>query len=116
MSQVDDGQAASITGGKADAAAVGAGGTTAPGAHKATVETFVSGTARQIAATDAEVYIAVTTSAALKVEIGPTSGVATTIMPSQSAALGVITVQVPGGWYMKLTGTVADFTVTSVLK
>lgn len=82
----------------------------------AKVETVVSGTAKQISTKrDAMVYVNITTSAALKVEMGPTSSVAVTVSASQSSALGVISFRVPAGWYIKCTGTVTNYTVTSVL-
>jgi len=81
------------------------------------VETVVSGTALQIDSDrNADVYINITTSAALKVEMGPTSACAITVSASQSSALGVISLFVPAGWYIKCTGTVTNYTVTSVLR
>lgn len=106
-----------VTNGKADLAAVGGGGVTGPGSRTAVVETPTSGTAFQPAGgRSCDLYIAITTAAALKVEMGPTTGVATTLMPSQSAALGMLHVEVPGGFYVKLTGTTTNYVVTSVRK
>jgi hypothetical protein len=77
--------------------------------------TFVSGTALKLNATqDTMLYIAVQTSAALAVAIGPTSTPANTIMPSKSYALSMNTIRVPAGWYVKITGTIADLTITAV--
>lgn len=115
MSNISDAKDEATTNAAADEAAIGTDGSTAPGSHTATVETFVSGTARKVSHVDAYLYIAIKTSAALKVEMGPTSSVATQITPSQSSELGVITLFVPGGWYVKLTGTMADLDVTSIL-
>lgn len=116
MSNITDAQATAATNGDVDKAAVGAGGTTAPGSHTAVVQTFVSGTGKQIdAARGAHLYINITTAAALAIAIGPTSAAATVLNASESDALGLITLHVPGGWYVKLTGTIADVTCTSVL-
>lgn len=99
-----------------DSAATGT-PTTGPGSHKVTVQAPVTATAFQVdAVRDADLYISVNTAAALAVAIGSTNAASTAIMPSQSAALGVICLHVPGGWYVKLTGTMANLTVTSVLK
>jgi hypothetical protein len=80
-------------------------------------ETIVSGTPFQPSASHATVlYIEVTTAAALSVQMGPSSsGTGVTVSTSESAALGVTTVEVPAGWYVDLTGTVADFIVTAVV-
>lgn len=80
------------------------------------VETIVSGTALQISASrGSHVYLDVNTSAALAIAIGPTSATAITINASQSDAIGFETIYLPAGWYIKLTGTVADFVATAVL-
>ena len=72
-------------------------------------------TAKQLSTTqDVMLYIAIQTSAALAVAIGPTSSVTTALMPSKSYALGLISIRVPGGWWVKLTGTIADLTITAV--
>jgi hypothetical protein len=97
----------------ADANAVTAGSTGA-GSHATGTVTFVSGTAQQVdKRKDAFLYITVTTAAALTVAIGPTSAAAQAVTPSQSSGLGVITLFVPAGWYVKLTGTMANVTCTS---
>ena len=91
------------------------GGTDTSGTAAASSPTFASGTARQVSTTqDVILYIAIQTSAALAVAIGPTSVPANTVMPSQSYALGLNTIPVPKGWWVKITGTVADLTVTAV--
>jgi hypothetical protein len=91
------------------------GGTDTSGTAAASSPAFVSGTARQCSTTqDAVLYIAVQTSAALAVAIGPTSTPANTIMPSKSYALGMITLRVPKAWYVLITGTIADLTITQV--
>lgn len=120
MSQVDDGQAQSVIGGKADAAATGAGGVTAiplqPDTDAAAF-TVVSGTAKQVSATrNAMLYINITTAASFKIEMGATSAVAATINAAQSNALGLVSLRVPRGWYVKITGTVTNYAITSVLE
>lgn len=91
------------------------GGTDTSGTATASSPSFTSGTAIQLSTTrDVILYIAIQTSAALAVAIGPTSTPANTIMPSQSYALGMQTIRVPKGWYVKITGTIADLTITAV--
>jgi hypothetical protein len=91
------------------------GGTDTSGTAAASSPAFVSGTALQLNTTqDTMLYIAIQTSAALAVAIGPTSGVANAILPSKSYALGMFTIRVPKGWYVKITGTIADLTITAV--
>lgn len=115
MSTQSDAQALAATNAHADAAAITA-GSTAPGSHAAAVQTFVSGTAKQIdAARSAHLYINITTAASLTIAMGPTSAAATVLNAAESDTLGMITLQVPGGWYVKITGTVADLTITSIL-
>lgn len=120
MAATDDGQAAAIPNGIADAKAVGAGGVTAvpvPPATVAVTETFVSGTAKLLtngAAIAHYLYINITTAATFKLEMGPTSAAAVTVNASQSDALGLVSVRVPAGWYVKVTGTVADFVCLSL--
>jgi len=81
----------------------------------ATAPTFVSGTALQLDTTsDTMLYVEVTTASSLVIAIGPTSTPATTIVSSITAALGLETIRVPKGWYVKITGTVADLNITAV--
>ena len=78
-----------------------AGTNTAAGAA-ATSPSFVSGTALQVnTASDSVLYVEVTTAAALAIAIGPTSTPANPIVSSITAALGLLTIRVPAGWYMK---------------
>lgn len=80
------------------------------------VKTVVSGTAFQLSATrSGHLYLNITTSASLTISMGPTSSAADAIGVAQSEALGVTTLYVPAGWYVVLTGTVADFVATAVL-
>ena len=116
MSVVTDAQAESATNGAVETAARAAAPALVPGSHAAAVQTFSTGVGKQIdAKRDAYLYVNVTTAAALTVAMGPTSAAATVLNASESDALGMITLFVPGGWYVKLTGTLADVTCTSVL-
>ena len=86
----------------------------------ASTPTFVSGTAKQLSTTqDAMLYIAVKTAASQTValSIGSTSSASTTLITSgtMTPPIGtVITLRVPKGWYVKFTGTVADWTFVQV--
>ena len=76
---------------------------------------FSSGVSLQLNTTqDVMLYIAITTSAALAVAIGPLNTVTTALIPSASYALSVISIRVPKGWWVKITGTIADTTITSI--
>lgn len=114
MSNLTDAQGSAATNYHADSAANTA-GSTAGGSHTAKTVTFTSGTAAQVdTLKDSFLYINITTAAALAIAFGPTSSVATTLNASESDALGLITLFVPAGWYVKLTGTMADVTCTAV--
>lgn len=114
MSAITDAQGQAATNYHADSAANTA-GATGPGSHAAVVQTFVSGTAKQVdTLKDNYLYINITTAAALTIAIGPTSAAATVLNASESDALGLITLFVPAGWYVKLTGTMANLTNTSI--
>lgn len=98
----------------ADSSAVTA-GSTGPGSHTSKAVTFVSGTAQQIdTRKDNFLYINIATSAALAVAIGPTNATAVAVSPSQSSGLGVVTLFVPAGWYVKLTGTMGNVSCLAV--
>lgn len=91
------------------------GGTDTSATAAASSPSFTSNTPKQVSTTqDVMLYIAIQTSAALSVAIGPTSTPANTIMPSKSYALGMATVRVPKGWYVNIVGTIADLTITQV--
>lgn len=81
------------------------------------VETVVSGTPFQVSTKrDAYLYINITTAASFTLSMGPeAAGTSVAINAAQSDALGLVTLRVPRGWYVKITGTVADFVVTAVL-
>ena len=118
MTQIDDGQTAAITGGKADALVVGAGGITAKPqrpATDATAPAFVSGTARQLSTdTDVDLFVNINTAAALAIAIGPTAAAAVVVSPSQTSALGMMQFRVPRGWFVKITGTIANLNINAV--
>lgn len=109
----------SITNGIADKKAVGAGGVTAvpvPPATIASTLVVVSGTPKLVNLTqDTELYVNITTAAALAITMGATSaGTGVPISISQSSALGVITFRVPRGWYVVFTGTVTDYVINAL--
>jgi hypothetical protein len=90
-------------------------GSTGPGSHTAAAKTFVSGTAQVVdSRKDNFLYINIATSAALAVAMGPTSAVANAVSPSQSSAIGMLTLFVPAGWYVKLTGTMANLSCIAI--
>lgn len=82
----------------------------------ASTPVFVSGTAQQLSTSfDTMLYVDCTTSASLAIAIGPTSATANTILATETAPIGqLISVLVPAGWWVKLTGTMADLTLTAV--
>ena len=81
----------------------------------ASTPTFVSGTAQQLNATkNGVLYMDITTAASLTIAIGPTSSATTVLQTSIVSALGLTHVHVPAGWYVKLTGTMADITFTFI--
>jgi hypothetical protein len=65
---------------------------------------------------ESTLYINVTTAAALTIAMGPTAACAITISASETTALGVVTLIVPTGWWVMLTGTMADLAVTKIKK
>lgn len=119
MTMIDDAQALAVTNGEADAAARGAGGVTAfpvAAATIATVPVFVSGTAQVLSASrEVDLYINITTAASLAIAMGPTASASVTLNTAESDTLGLIHIRVPAGWFVKLTGTVADFALNAVV-
>jgi hypothetical protein len=92
-----------------------AAGTSTAGTATASSPSFVSTTAAQVNTTqDCMLYIAVQTSAALAVAIGPANTTTTAVCPSKSYALSLLTLRIPAGWWVKITGTIADLTITAV--
>jgi hypothetical protein len=90
-------------------------GTDTSGTATASSPSFTTGTALQVNTTqDVILYVEVTTAAALAIAIGSTSSPATAIVSSVVAALGLLSIRVPKGWYVKITGTIADLNITAV--
>lgn len=76
---------------------------------------FTSTVAKQLSTTqDVHLLIAINTSASLAITMGPTTGAENTILAAEVAALGVITLPVPVGWRVVITGTIADLTITEL--
>jgi hypothetical protein len=84
----------------------------------AVTESIVSGTPFQISKQRAAtLYIAIATAAAITVSMGPeAAGTSVPLVATATEAIGLSTLDVPAGWYVKITGTVADFVATAVLK
>lgn len=96
-------------------------GTDTSGTATASTPTFTSGTALQLSTTqDVMLYIfckTAVTSTTTALGLGASSAASTAIVPSASMSIPVGAmwqVRVPKGWYVKFTGTVADFTFTQV--
>jgi hypothetical protein len=93
------------------------GGTNTAGA--ATVTTPTLGAAAQLAQTtkDSMLYITVTTAGTLTIAIGPTSGVANTIVAGLASAIGdMYSIRLPAAWYVAVTsGTTAVWTTTAIV-
>lgn len=87
-------------------------------ADGAITETVVSGTPFQVSTTRAaDLYINITTAASITISMGPeAAGTSVALNAAQSDAIGLLHLNVPKGWYVKITGTVADFVITAVLK
>lgn len=85
----------------------------------AAVTTPTLGAAAQLAQTtnDANLYITVTTAGTLTIAIGPTSGVANTIVAGLAAPLGAMyTLKLPAAWYIAVTSaTTATWTTTAIV-
>lgn len=85
------------------------------GSDTVSVPVFVSATARTLSLSRVvDLYINITTAAALAIAIGPTSAAANVLNASESDTLGLIHLHVPVGWYVKITGTVADLAFTAI--
>ena len=93
----------------------------APNAPTFTTVTLTSGTAVQNAGTAKQkYYVGITggTAGTVKVDIGPTSACADNLVPAAAAnavASQVIPVDVPAGWYIKVTVTVATINANTVV-
>lgn len=119
MTMIDDAQADATTNATADAKDDNNTGSVAiplqPAADLATF-TVVSTTAKQVSATrNAMLFVNITTAASLAITMGATSAASTTVHTAQSSALGMVTLYVPRGWYVKFTGTVSNYAITSLL-
>lgn len=80
------------------------------------VETVVSGTGFQVSTVqNSHLYIDVGTSAALAIALSRDGVTYTTVMASKAAGIGLLSLAVPAGFFVKLTGTVADFVVTAIM-
>lgn len=107
---------AQLAGGLIFMGAVGS-NTAAPagGANIAVPMTISTGVAMQPnTGTDMMVYLAVTTSSVVAIQIGATSTPNVTIFPSATAAIGMISFRVPKGWWLKSTFTAVDVTWTAI--
>lgn len=87
------------------------------GANAAVVETIVSATPFQVStARSSTLYIAIATSASITVSMGAeAAGTSVPIVAAAAEAIGLSTFHVPAGFWVKITGTVADFVVTAML-
>lgn len=113
MTNIDDAQTTAIYYGKGQALPTGV---QLP-AGASIVQVPTTATAFQISASRAAVlYVNVRTAAALATAIGPDNTTAITLDASQSDAIGMTTIFVPAGWYVKLTGTIANLAITAVLQ
>ena len=83
--------------------------------------TFVSGTAQQnTAAVKAKYFIGITggTAGTVKIDVGPTSSTADNVIPATAAnavASQTLVVDVPAGWFIKVTVAVATIVASSVV-
>lgn len=111
MTNITDAQQQALQGGVLTAAQQAASG-------YSVVETVTSGTPFQVSTVrDADLYINITTAASVTISMGPeAAGTSIALNAAEIDALGMVTVHVPKGWYVKITGTVADFVVTAVLR
>lgn len=110
---VADGQTIAIYNAKGQALPAG----TAEAYGTPEVVTAVSGTPFQISTKrSAHLYIAIAVAAALTISMGPeAAGTSVPVAASAVEAIGTTTLYVPAGWYVKITGTVADFVLNAVL-
>jgi hypothetical protein len=86
-------------------------------ASAASVTTPTLGAAAKLSSTnDLLLYIVIgTAGTAFTIAIGPTSGVANTIVNSVTATSGTMyTVRLPAGWYIAVSGTTATWTTTAI--
>lgn len=95
------------------------GGTTSAGSAPAITPTFANGTAAQLAdlTRDYMVYLQIgTAGTAFTLAIGPTSGVANTLMASATPlADSLLTFRLPAGWFVKWAGTSTTLTTQTAI-
>src|SRR5487761_1784757 len=103
MSNITDAQNQALQGGLLTSAQQAA-------SNYSVVETVVSGTPFQVSTVrDADLYINITTAASFTASMGPeAAGTSIALNTAESDTLGLIYLRVPKGFYVKLTGTVAD--------
>ncbi len=93
--------------------------TAAYGAAVISAAGFALGTAAQLSDTtrDYQVYLTIgTAGTAGSLKIGPTSAVANTLFSGAALTSGqVITVRLPAGWYLELSGTTATLASSSAV-
>lgn len=113
MTIIDDAQTTAIYNGKGVAlpASIALAAGTALTISPTTAVGFQISTARA-----ATLYVNVRTAAALATALSADGSSYTTIDASQSDALGITTLEVPAGWFVKLTGTMANLVCTAILK
>lgn len=91
------------------------GGTNTGSGASITSPSFVTGTALQVNATkDSTLYIDVTVAGAYSIAIGSTSSTTTTLQSSVLNGLGLTSIRVPAAWYIKITGTIANLSITAI--
>lgn len=118
MSIESDAQASAATNAHTDSSNKTSGSNAVPvrPVTDATVPVFVTATPQQLSATkNIDLYINITTAASLTISMGPTSaGTGVTLNAAESDTLGLIHIFVPVGWYVKLTGTMADMAFNAI--
>jgi hypothetical protein len=92
------------------------GGTDTSGIAAATIPSISSGSATTINTTqDVMLYADVKTASSFTFQMGAVSpGTATTLFANATAAVGMMSVRVPKGWYVNATFTTADITWTAI--
>lgn len=86
-------------------------GTDTSGTATASTPSLSTGAAAQVnTSQDVMLYANVTTASTFSLAIGPTSTPATTVVASHTAAIGLISVRLPKGWYVKSTFTSVTWT------
>lgn len=95
------------------------GGTSTAGSAPVLAPTFANGTAAQLTDTtrDYMVYLQIgTAGTAFTLQIGPTSGVANTIMASATPLSDqLLTIRLPAGWFLKWAGTTTTLTTQTAI-